>query len=101
MRLPFGGLARFLYEQWSVKVFTESAMSSILRISFKFFARVDKRVESTDIFLRLTKGATTLSVNRMDEKKKGVASEQSTWEARRQAARAARVLSLSTVSDAT
>ena len=78
MRLPFGGLARFSKEQWSAKVFTESAMSSILRISFKFFARFDKRVESTNMLLRLVKGARTLSVNRMDEKKKGVASEQST-----------------------
>ena len=64
-------------------VFTELAMQSLLRIWFKFFAWFDKG----------------MSVNCMDEKKRGVTSEQSVLEARRQAASAARVLSLSSVSD--
>ena len=73
-------------------VCTEVAMSLLIRVWFKFNAR------SLKAATLLLSRHWWLSFNCIDENKRGVANEQSTWEARRQEASAATTVSLSFVS---
>ena len=98
MRVPTLAFSKHLLSQHRVKVRTEAATSGLVdRSWYSFVACV---INATSISLSVLIVQVNLSFNSMDENKRGVASEQRTWEASLQEASAALVPELFSVSDA-